>query len=71
MTSEAVAIVYRGTFGTPVKVTFTPKNLGLDFDGDSYEYQVVEVFDNKILGTFKPDEPISVMVNPTGEPKYI
>ena len=63
--------MYRGTFGTPVKVTFTPKNLGLDFDGDSYEYQVVEVFDNKILGTFKPDEPISVMVNPTGEPKYI
>lgn len=31
--SGVAAIMYRGIDGTPVKVTFTPRELGLEYDG--------------------------------------
>ena len=37
--SQALAIVYRGTFGTPVKVTFSAKSLGIS-DVGVINYQV-------------------------------
>jgi len=64
--SQAVAVVYRGTFGTPTKVSFSPSSIGATMNGAT-SFEVIDVFDNTSLGTFSPDETISVMVNPTGK----
>jgi alpha-N-acetylgalactosaminidase len=62
-TSAAVAVMYRGTYGTPVEVSFQPEQLGLTHEGG---YIVSEVFDGAPLGTFLPDQTIKVRVNPVG-----
>ena len=63
--SQAIAIVYRGTYGTPTKVSFSAKSLGIENNGVT-NYEVVDVFDNVHLGIFNPDQTITVKVNPTG-----
>ena len=64
--SEAIAIVYRGVYGTPNQVSFTPKSLGISKKGVT-NYEVIDVFDNKSLGIVNTDQTISVKVNPTGK----
>lgn len=61
--SAAVAVMYRGTFGTPVKVTFTPHSLGLIHPQG---YIVTEVFDKVPMGTVGTNDNFTVFVNPTG-----
>ena len=64
--SEAVAIMYRGTYGTPVRVTFSPRLLGINVKGVS-GFEVLDVFDGgRPLGTLGPDQTMEVLVNPTG-----
>lgn len=63
--SQAVAIVYRGTYGTPTKVSFSPNSIGAASNGAT-SFEVVDVFDNSSLGTYSPDQTITVLVNPTG-----
>ncbi len=46
------------------QVTFTPAQLGLDYDGG---YLVSEVFEGDNLGEFDPDDEITISVNPSGE----
>jgi len=63
--SEAIAIMYRGTYGTPVKVTFSPKMLGIS--GKKVKnYQVIDVFDGTDLGIIGVNESMKILVNPTG-----
>jgi hypothetical protein len=62
--SAAVAVMYRGTSGTPARVSFTPKQIGLEHSGG---YSVAEVFDGANLGSVMPDQTITVMVNPVGK----
>lgn len=66
--SQALAIMYRGTYGTPVKVTFSLKSLGIN-DPKAKNYQVMDVFEGKSLGLITASDSISVMVNPTGNQK--
>ena len=62
--SHAVAIVYRGTAGTPAKVTFTVKSLGLDHE---YGYFMSEVFTGEKRGIVQLKDKITVRVNPSGK----
>ena len=66
--SQAVAVVYRGVYGTPTSVSFSPKSLGIGANGVT-NYEVVDVFEDKSLGIVNPDQTITVKVNPTGNPK--
>ena len=61
--SAAVAVMNRGEYGTPTKVTFTPRSIGLTYDGG---YLVKEVFESTNMGSKLPDDEIEVMVNPSG-----
>ena len=61
--SAAVAVMNRGEGGTPTKVTFTPRSIGLTYDGG---YLVKEVFESTNMGSKLPDDEIEVMVNPSG-----
>jgi len=62
-TSVAVAFLNRWNEGTPLKVKFTLKDLGLDHPGG---YQAFEIFTGKKLGSYKPGDSFSGSVNPTG-----
>ena len=66
--SGVVAIMYRGSYGTPVKVTFTPEEIGLSSDNG---YIVSEVFDNVVQGEVAKDTELKVNVNPNGETAQI
>jgi alpha-N-acetylgalactosaminidase len=68
--SEAVAVMYRGSYGTPINVSFLPQALGTNA-ANAYNFEVVDVFDNTVIGTYRPDEPITVSVNPTGTSGYL
>ena len=61
--SAAVAIMNRGNQGTPTKVTFTPRSLGLTYPEG---YDVKEAFTNTVLASVLPDTEVEIMVNPTG-----
>ena len=65
------SLLYR-TYGTPVKVTFSPKMLGISGKGVK-NYQVIDVFDGTDLGIISIKESIKILVNPTGnqQPKRI
>ena len=58
------SLLYR-TYGTPVKVTFSPKMLGISGKGVK-NYQVIDVFDGTDLGIISIKESIKILVNPTG-----
>jgi len=60
--SRAFALLNLGT-AVPRKVTFRLNHLGFD---NTSGYNVTEVFDNKYIGVFKPENALSVMVNPSG-----
>jgi len=61
--SAAVALMYRSDDGTPIKVTFTPRSIGLIHSGG---YIVKEVFESSNMGSVLPDTEIEVKVNPSG-----
>ena len=61
--SKVVAVMYRGTAGTPAKVQFTLKSLGLDYKGG---YFASEVFTGEDWGVFKPNDHVRIRVNPSG-----
>ena len=61
--SAAVALMYRSDDGTPIKVTFTPRSIGLIHSGG---YIVKEVFESSNMGSGLPDTEIEVKVNPSG-----
>eukprot|EP00096_Caligus_rogercresseyi_P009070 TRINITY_DN3015_c0_g1_i1.p1 TRINITY_DN3015_c0_g1~~TRINITY_DN3015_c0_g1_i1.p1 ORF type:complete len:460 (-),score=25.85 TRINITY_DN3015_c0_g1_i1:338-1717(-) len=61
--SAAVAICYRGTYGTPVNVTFSPSSIGLNNKGG---YYVTDLFRNEALGIWTPKEIHSIFINPNG-----
>lgn len=61
--SAAVAVLYSGDEGTPSKVSFTPEKLGLTHASG---YIVSEVFSGEKMGTFTPDQTITVFANPSG-----
>lgn len=62
--SAAVAFLNRRTDGTPTRVSVVLSDIGLSFN-DGYE--VLELFDGKELGFYKPDDKLTVMVNPSGK----
>jgi hypothetical protein len=64
--SAAVSILYRGNDGTPVKVSFKPKDYGLNHEGG---YMVSDVFTGQNLGSVLPDYQVQYMVNPNGNTK--
>ena len=61
--SAAVALMYRSDDSTPIKVTFTPRSIGLIHAGG---YIVKEVFESSNMGSVLPDTEIEVRVNPSG-----
>ena len=61
--SAAVAVMNKGVYGTPTKVSFSPKSIGLTHPAG---YSVTEVFSNTFEGAVLPDTAIQIMVNPTG-----
>ena len=61
--SAAVAVMNRDEGGTTTKVTFTPRSIGLTYEGG---YIVKEAFENSNRGSKLPDDEIQVMVNPSG-----
>ncbi len=63
-TSAVAAIMYRGTDGTPVRVTFTPLQLGLTYPSG---YILSEVFNDEPRGEVTLDQDIEVVVNPNGK----
>jgi len=60
--SQAFALLNLGT-ATPQKVTLRFSHLGFS---SASGYNVTEVFDDKYIGVFKPQNVLSVMVNPSG-----
>ena len=61
--SAAVAFLYEAQSGGPAKVALTLSDLGLK---NTAGYDVMEAFDGKHLGVFKPNMTFSCFVNPTG-----
>ncbi len=61
--SAAVAVLYRGAGGTPVRVSLTAGLLGL---AGPRKYRVSEVFRGRPLGVFKSGQKVEVRVNPSG-----
>jgi hypothetical protein len=62
--SAAVAIMYRGTGGTPFNVTVKPVDLGLKFTGG---YMTFDLFTGDSLGPVQADHPVQYRVNVNGE----
>ena len=59
----AVAFLYTGQTGGPIKVTFSLIQLNLT---DPSGYNITEAFEGKHLGIFKAPQNFSCTVNPTG-----
>ena len=64
--SQALAIMYRGTYGTPVKVSFSLKMLGIT-NAMAQSYHAYDVFSGEDMGIISPSQTVTVKVNPTGE----
>merc|ERR1712142_246872 len=62
-TSVAIAFLNRWNEGTPLKVKFSLKDLGLDHPSG---YQAYDIFTGSKVGTYKPTDTFSGSVNPTG-----
>jgi len=60
--SQAFVILNLGA-NVPQKVSVKLTDLGLN---NAARYNVNEVFDDKFIGTFKPDDSLTVVVNPSG-----
>lgn len=66
--SAAVGIFYRGTGGTPARVTISAHQMGLKNPGG---YRVTEVFEETDMGDVTTRQKIKVKVNPVGKKKII
>jgi len=60
--SQAFVILNLGS-NVPQKVSAKLSDLGLN---SASGYNVTEVFDDKFIGTFKPNDSLTVVVNPSG-----
>ena len=60
--SQAFVILNLGE-NVPEKVSIKLSDLGLN---NAAGYNVTEVFDDKFVGIFKPDDALVVVVNPSG-----
>ena len=60
--SQAFVILNLGE-NVPEKVSVKLSDLGLN---NAAGYNVTEVFDDKFIGPFKPDDALVVVVNPSG-----
>jgi len=60
--SQAFVILNLGA-NVPQKVSAKLSDLGLN---NATGYNITEVFDDKFVGTFKPDDALTVVVNPSG-----
>jgi len=60
--SQAFVVLNLGA-NVPQKVAVKLTDLGLN---RAAQYNVTEVFDDKFIGTFKPDDELTVVVNPSG-----
>jgi len=61
--SVAVGLLNRWTAGTPIRVSVSLQELGLDHPSG---YAVTDIFGGRTLGNFSPHGTITVDVNPTG-----
>jgi len=61
--SMAIAFLNRRTDGTPTKVNVVLRELGLS---SPIGYTVHDLFDDRSLGTYLPDDRLQVKVNPSG-----
>ena len=61
--SMAIAFLNRRTDGTPTKVNVVLRELGLSW---AIGYTVHDLFDDRSLGTYLPDDRLQVKVNPSG-----
>ncbi len=61
--SHAIAFLYTAEQGGPTRVNVKTNEMGLN---PSVTYRIVEVFHQKVLGTFGPADTFSCFVNPTG-----
>ena len=58
----AIAVVNYGGGGGPVRIQVSLSNFGLN----GSKYNVTEVFDGKLVGTFALDDKMTLLINPSG-----
>ena len=58
----AFAVVNYGSGGGPVRLQVSLSNFGLN----AGKYNVTEVFDGTAIGTFGPDDKMTLLINPSG-----
>lgn len=61
--SFAIAAIYFVLHGSPVHVTMSLFQLGLN---STRGYNITEVFDGSYVGAFKPHQNITLVVDPSG-----
>jgi len=61
--SAAVVFLNRRTDGTPTRVSVILRDIGLT---SVFGYNVEELFDGLNLGVYRPDDSLTVIVNPSG-----
>ncbi len=61
--SAAVVFLNQRTDGTPTRVSVILRDIGLT---SLFGYNVEELFDEKNLGVYRPDDSLTVTVNPSG-----
>ena len=58
----AIAVVNYGGGGGPVRIQVSLSNFGLN----GSKYNVIEVFDGKLVGTFALNDKMTLLINPSG-----
>ena len=61
--SAAIVFLNRRTDGTPTRVSVILRDIGLT---SLFGYKVEELFDGLNLGVYRPDDSLTVIVNPSG-----
>ena len=61
--SAALVFLNRRTDGTPARVSVLLRDLGLVSPAG---YSIAELFDGRDMGLRRPDEPLKLQVNPSG-----
>ena len=62
-TSAALVFLNRRTDGTPVRVSAVLRDLGLAVPSG---YLIKELFDGQDMGFRRPDDTLTVLINPSG-----
>lgn len=66
--SAAIAFLNRRTDGTPTRVSIVLRDAGLT---STSGYKVQELFDGLNLGIYRPEDTLTVVVNPSGNKKVL